>query len=339
MHSVSLVTSLAFVTFVSSVSGDWGVTVALTSSTSAQQKPSLSKYLDPKVLNRVDKLELGSKLIVEGFMAGSHRSPYHGFSVEFAQHREYTLGDDPRHLDWKLYAKAGKYFIKQYEVETNFVAHILHDASESMLYGSPRAPVSKLEYANFLTAALSYLIVSQTDAVGVGIFNESLATHIEPKQSFAHIHRICHELEQAVPLKKTDTGAIMHEFAERIGRRGLVLIVSDLLDTPEKILGGLNHLRFARHEVLVFHIMDPYELEFPFDGLIKFEGLEGYADLLCQPRMLRKSYLEALHRHTLAVRTACERNRVDYVLINTAQPLEIALTSFLQSRALSRVRR
>lgn len=305
----------------------------------AQTKTALSRYLDPRVLNRVDKLELGARQIVEGFMAGSHRSPYHGFSVEFAQHREYTMGDDPRHLDWKLYAKAGRYFVKQYEVETNYVAHILHDASESMLYGSQKAAANKLDYANFLSAALSYLIVHQTDAVGMGIFNEGLATFIEPKQSFAHIHRICHELEATKPLKKTDTGAIMNEFAERIKRRGIVVLVSDLLDKPEKIMEGLSHLRFARHEVLVFHLMDPYELDFPFDGLIKFEGLEGYEDLLCQPRMLRKSYLAALQKHIMAVKTACDRNNVDYVLINTAQPLEIALTSFLQSRALRRIRR
>ena len=299
----------------------------------------LSKYIDPKVFNRVDRLELGATQIVEGFMAGQHRSPYHGFSVEFAQHREYTMGDDPRHLDWKIYAKAGRYFIKQYEVETNFVCNILHDASESMLYGSQKAVFNKLEYANYLTAALSYLVVSQTDSVGVGIFNEGLQTLIEAKQSRAHVHRICHELEATKPLKKTDVGKIMHEFADRVKRRGIIILISDLLDTPASILDGLNHLRFARHEVLVFHIMDPYELEFPFDGQVKFEGLEGYDPILCQPRMLRKSYLEALEKHILAVKTACERNKVDYALINTAQPLEIALQTFLHSRTLRRIAR
>jgi uncharacterized protein (DUF58 family) len=302
----------------------------------SEKSSVLSKYIDPKVFNRVDKLELAAQQVVEGFMAGQHRSPYHGFSVEFAQHREYTMGDDPRHLDWKIYAKAGKYFIKQYEVETNYVAHILHDASESMLYGSPKAVCNKLEYANYLTAALSYLVVSQTDSVGVGIFNEGLQTMIEAKQSRAHIHRICHELEAVKPSKKTDVADIMHQFAERIKRRGIVVLVSDLLDTPKRILDGLNHLRFARHEVLVFHIMDPFELDFPFDGQVKFEGLEGYDPILCQPRMLRKEYLEALNKHILAVKTACERNNVDYALINTAQPLEIALQTFLHSRALRR---
>ncbi|HLX64527.1 MAG TPA: DUF58 domain-containing protein, partial [Planctomycetota bacterium] len=280
-----------------------------------------------------------AKSVVEGFMAGWHRSPYHGFSVEFAQHREYSMGDDPRHLDWKIFAKANRYYIKQYEVETNYTAHILHDASESMLYQSQKAPYNKLEYANFITAALSYLIVSQTDSVSLGIFNEGLQTFIEPKQSLAHIHRVCHELEATVPAKKTDVGDIMHEFSDRITRRGIVVLVSDLLDKPERIMDGLNHLRFARHEVLVFHVMDPYELEFPFDGQIKFEGLEGYEPILCQPRMLRKAYLEALDKHILAVKTACERNKVDYVLLNTAQPLEMALQSFLQSRALKRIGR
>ena len=303
------------------------------------KKATLSKYLDPKVLNRVDKLELAAKAVVEGFMAGWHRSPYHGFSVEFAQHREYTMGDDPRHLDWKIFAKANRYYIKQYEVETNYVAHILHDASESMLYKSPNAPFSKLEYANFITAALSYLIVSQTDTVGVGIFNQGLQSFVEPKQSLGHIHRICHELESTKPSKKTDVGDIMHQFSDRIKRRGIVVMVSDLLDKPERILDGLNHLRYARHEVIVFHVMDPYELDFPFDGQIKFEGLEGYEPVLCQPRMLRKAYLEALNKHILAVKTACERNKVDYVLLNTAQPLEMALQSFLQSRAMKSIAR
>jgi uncharacterized protein (DUF58 family) len=313
--------------------------MSLISANPTQKKAALSRYLDPAVLNRIDKLELNARMVVEGFMAGRHRSPYHGFSVEFKHHREYTMGDDPRHLDWKIYAKASRYYIKQYEVETNFAAHILHDASESMLYGSPKAAATKLEYANHVTAALAYLIVSQTDSVGLGIFNEGLQSLLDAKQSVAHVHRICHELEAIQPAKKTNVGEIMHSFAERIKRRGIVILVSDLLDTPERILDGLNHLRFARHEVLVFHVMDPFELEFPFDGNVKFEGLEGYEPMLCQPRMLRKSYLEALNKHILAVKTACERNKVEYALLNTGQPLEIALETFLHSRALARVRR
>jgi uncharacterized protein (DUF58 family) len=311
----------------------------LSSAPRARGAPVLSRYLDPKVLNRLDRLELGARLVVEGFMSGAHRSPYLGFSVEFAQHREYTFGDDPRHLDWRVFAKSNRYFVKQYEVQTNFVAHLLHDSSESMLYRSPAAPVSKLEYANFLTAALSYLIVSQTDAVGLGVFNEELAQFLDPRPSYPQVHRICRALEETAPKRKTDTGAVLHLMAERIRRRGLVLLVSDLLDRPERISDGLDHLRFNRHEVLVFHVLDPYELDFPFDGPVKFEGLEGYADLICQPRLLRRSYLEALQQHIVAVKTVCERIGADYVLLNTAQPLEVALESYLQSRALRKARR
>lgn len=305
----------------------------------ASAAPSLSRYLDPRILDRVDRLELGARAIVEGFMAGAHRSPYYGYSVEFAEHREFTFGDDPRHLDWKLYAKTDRCFLKQYEVETNFTAHILHDASQSMLYASPSAPCTKLEYANFLTAALTYLIVHQADAVGVGIFNQGLAAFLEPRQSDAQVHRICRALEETRPERKTDVGGILHQFAGRIGRRGMVIVVSDLLDSPDRVVDGLNHLAFERHEILVFHILDPFELEFPFDGLIKFEGLEDWGDVLCQPRMLRESYLEALHRHIVALRGACQRVRADYVLINTAQPLEVALESFLHSRALRQAHR
>ena len=299
-------------------------------------QPKISKYLDPATLSRIGRLELGARMVVEGFMAGMHRSPYHGFSVEFAQHREYTYGDDTRHIDWKIYGKSGRYYIKQYEVETNFIAHILHDASESMLYASRE--MTKLEYANYLTASLSYLITAQQDAVGVGIFNEGLQKLIEPRQAPAHVHTICSELEQVRPQKKTDIGRIMHEFADRIARRGIVIVISDFLDDPARIMAGLNHLRFSRHEVIVMHVLDPYELDFPFDGLIKFKGLEEYPEITCQPRMLRRSYLEELNKHILALKVACERNLCDYVLVSTAQPLDVALFGYLTSRALRRRR-
>jgi uncharacterized protein (DUF58 family) len=205
-----------------------------------------------------------------------------------------------------------------------------------MLYGSNRAPLNKLEYANFVTAALSHLILSQTDAVGLGVFADGLREFLEPKQSRAHVHDICRVLETVEPKQKTDLGRIINEFAVRITRRGLMIIVSDLFDDPARIAAGLDHLRHRRHEILVLQIMDPSELDFPFDGLIKFEGLEEFPDIICQPRMLRKGYLEAVQEHVTAVRAACERNRADYMLVNTAQPVEVALQSFLRSRALVR---
>jgi len=299
-----------------------------------RRRPVLSRYLDPRTLNRIDRLSLSAKLVVEGFMAGAHRSPYHGFSVEFAQHREYTQGDDPRHLDWKLYAKAGRYFIKQYEVETNLVAHILYDCSESMDYASPRVPWTKREYASYLTATLSYLIVSQADAVGAALFHSEIASYLEPRQSMSQVNRICEELERAGTAPRTDTGAVLHRLAERIKRRGLIILISDLLDRSEHILAGLDHMRFARQEVVVFHVLDPYELDFPFEGQVYFEGLEFAGDALCQPRRLRQDYLDNLRRHVLTIRAACERNRADYLLLRTDQPLEVALAGFLHSRSL-----
>lgn len=301
---------------------------------SARRPPSLSRFLDPRTLNRVDRLSLAARSVVEGFMAGAHRSPYHGFSVEFSQHREYTQGDDPRHLDWKRFAKAGRYFIKQYEVETNLVAHILQDCSESMDYASPRMPWTKREYASFLTATLSYLIVNQADAVGAVLYHSDIASFLEPRQSVAHVNRICAELERVTTAPRTDTGAVLHRIAERIKRRGLVILVSDLLDRSENILAGMDHLRFARQEVVVFQVMDPFELDFPFDGVVRFDGLEGMGDALCQPRRLRQEYLESLRQHVLAIRAACERNRADYLLVRTDQPLEVALAGFLHSRSL-----
>jgi uncharacterized protein (DUF58 family) len=297
------------------------------------------RFLDPAVLDRVDKLELRARRIVEGFMAGLHRSPYHGFSVEFAQHREYAPGDDLRHLDWKILGRSGRPFIKQYEVETNFAAYILTDISESMAYGSRRAGHTKLEYASFLTAALSYLIIGQGDSVGLGLFHQGLETLIEPKGSLEQIWGICEALERAKPKEKTGVGAILSQFAERLKRRGIVILISDLFAKPEDFLAGLGKLHFARHEVLVFHLMDPDEIEFPFEGLIKFEGLEGLPGQFCHPRMIREHYLEALGKHTLALKTACDRHGVDYVRLDTSQPLAIALHGFLQSRALRKARR
>lgn len=299
-----------------------------------QRSPVLSRYLDPRTLNAIDRLSLGARSVVEGFMAGAHRSPYHGFSVEFAQHREYTQGDDPRHLDWKRYAKAGRYFIKQYEVETNLVAHVVQDCSESMEYASPRMPWTKRAYASFLSATFSYLIVNQADAVGAALYHSEIATFLEPHQSLAHVHRICTALEQVKTAPRTDTGAVLHGIAERIKRRGLVILISDLLDHADRILAGLDHLRFARQDVVVIQVLDPFELDFPFEGQIFFDGLEGAGEALCQPRRLRQDYLESLKGHIVSIRAACERNRADYLLVRTDQPLEVALAGFLHSRSL-----
>lgn len=298
------------------------------------QQKGVSKYLAPEVINKIEKLKLDARFVVEGFKSGSHRSPYHGFSVEFAQHREYVPGDDVKHVDWKVYFKSNRLMIKQYEEETNFVCNILHDSSESMKYaGAGRQ--SKLEFANYLTSCLSYLIVGQQDSVGVGVFTDTLVDYLQPKQSMMHVHNISRKLEEVESRDKTDIGKIMKDFSDRMSRRGLAIIVSDLLVDPKAFSDGLNRLRSRRHEILVFQVLDHDELKFPFDGMIRFKGLEGYVDeVLCQPRMLRQAYLQALEEHQLEIRKACERNNVDLRVIDTRDPLEVTLQSYLIWRLL-----
>ncbi|HTL52891.1 MAG TPA: DUF58 domain-containing protein [Planctomycetota bacterium] len=293
------------------------------------ERKGVSKYLAPEVINKIEKLKLDARFVVEGFKSGSHRSPYHGFSVEFAQHREYVPGDDVKHVDWKVYFKSGRLMVKQYEEETNFVCNILHDSSESMKYTSS-GKMTKLEYANFLTSSLAYLIVGQQDSVGVGIFTDELVDYLSPKQSQMHVHNISRKLEDIESKDKTDIAKIMKDFSDRMSRRGLVVIISDLLVDAKQFSDGLNRLRSRRHEIIVFQTLDHYELTFPFDGMVRFKGLEGYTeDLLCQPRMLRQAYLEALAEHQLEIRKACERNNVDLRVIDTQDPLEVALQSYL----------
>jgi uncharacterized protein (DUF58 family) len=294
-----------------------------------------SRYLDPQTLSKIDRLDLKAKYIVEGFISGMHRSPYHGFSVEFAQHRGYVPGDDLKHLDWKVYAKTERYYIKQYEEETNLVAHILLDASESMLYNSPKAAgkLSKLEYGKLITAALSYLVLGQSDAVAVALFDDDIRQYIERSTRDVHIHRICDVLENTDPRKKTDLSSIFFRIAERVRRRGVVVIISDLFDRIENVLKGIQRLRFGGNEVVVLHLLDEYELTFPFEGLIQFKGLEEMGQALCHPRMLKKHYLEEVNAFLQKMRIGCRKNNVDYVQINTSTPVEVALTAYLAGRA------
>jgi len=293
-----------------------------------------SRYLDPHTLSRIERLDLKARYVVEGFISGMHRSPYRGFSVEFAQHRGYVPGDDLKHLDWRVYAKSERYYVKQYEEETNLVAHILMDASESMAYGSPRSAgrMSKLEYAKLITASLSYLILGQSDAVAVGVFDRDIKEYVERSTNEAHIHRICSVLERLAPEKKTDIGGILKRFAERIRRRGVIVLISDLFDDVDGVMAGIRRLRFGGHEVVVFHLLDEYELTFPFEGLIQFKGLEETGEALCHPRMLRKHYLEELGRYLARLRAGCRRAQVDYVQVDTSTPVDVVLSAYLASR-------
>jgi uncharacterized protein (DUF58 family) len=294
----------------------------------------LSKYLDPKTLSKISRLELKARLIVEGFISGLHRSPYHGFSVEFAEHREYVPGDDLKHLDWKVYGRSDRYYIKQYEEETNLRSHVVLDCSESMRYSSGN--LSKYEYGAMIAASLAYLILRQQDAAGLVLFDSEIKKYIPPTSNMSNLRQLIHEIDVTEVKRKTDMGLIFHNLAERITRKGLVIIISDFFDSVDKIVQGLRHLRHKKHEVLVFHVLDPAELDFPFEQMTLFDGLEEYPDLLANPRALRQAYLEEIGSFMKDLKKSCQNNRIDYVRMDTRHPLDVALTSYLATRRMVR---
>lgn len=293
---------------------------------------SYPNYLDPRTLASIQGLELRARLIVEGYVAGVHKSPYHGFSIEFAEHREYVPGDDLRHVDWKVFGKTDKFYLKQYEDETNLVCHLLLDTSESMCYQSAGAPLSKLDYAKCVAASLAYLILQQQDSVGLATFDREVRALVRPSSHSAHLKQLLHVMEESVPERKTAAGPIFHDLAERLKKRGIVVVLSDLFDNVAGIVAGLKHLRHRRHEVIVLHVLDPAELDFPFERTTLFKGLEQLPEVLTDPRALRKAYLAEFERFQAAVRAGCRSNRIDYVLLRTDQPLDLALSSYLASR-------
>lgn len=294
------------------------------------------RYLDPRTLQRLGHLELVARQVVEGMRVGHHKSPLHGFSTEFAQHRQYVPGDELKHVDWRVYGRTSRYYVKLYEAETNFTANLLLDASRSMHYSS--GGVSKLEYAKFMAASLAHLIVEQRDSVGLAVFDSALRSYIPPKSTMGIVRNIAAELEKVQGVPRTDIAAMLHEFARRIDRKGFVMLFSDLLDNVDDFLKGLDHLRFRGHNVTVFQILDPYELTFPFDGTYKFRGLENDGEVVTQPKRMRQAYMTELEKFLKRIRTACERSNVDYVLVDTSRPVELTLSSYLIARMNSKVR-
>jgi uncharacterized protein (DUF58 family) len=296
----------------------------------------MNQYLDPLVIARAQALGVKARAVVEGLRVGDHKSPYRGFSVEFVQHREYVPGDDIRHIDWKGYGRSERYTIKQYEQETNFAAHILLDASRSMLYGE--AASNKLEYANVLTAALSYVIVHQRDSVSLNVFDAGWRTRLPASGQPGHVQTILYTLEDVRPAEKTAIAPLLHDLAQQLRRRGLVFLISDCFDDVESLLGGLQHLRFGGHEVTVFHVLHPDEVDFPFNGMVKFDGMEDGIKLLTRPQLIRPAYERALQKYLHELQEGCERNRCDYVPMNTGRPLAETLTEYLARRLRVRVR-
>jgi uncharacterized protein (DUF58 family) len=294
---------------------------------------SYQKYLSPETLSKLHGLELKARLIVEGYVSGLHKSPYHGFSIEFAEHREYVAGDDLRYVDWKVFGKSDRFYLKQYEEETNFACHFLVDTSESMLYQSAQAPVTKLAYAQYVTAALAYLVLQQQDAVGLATFDTGVRHFVRASSHPSHLKQVCHVLDASPATGETSLGPILHDLAERIRKRGLVVIISDLFDDVPNLLLGLKHLRHRRHEVLVLHVIDPAEQDFPFLDPTLFKGLENLPEQLTEPRSLREAYQREFERFLSEMRHGCRDLHMDYALLRTDQPLDTALRTFLAARA------
>lgn len=271
-------------------------------------------------------------------MTGMHRSPYQGISVEFAQHRPYVPGDDIRHVDWKVFGKTDKIYLKQYQEETNLHLLCIVDASESMGFGSVgsgRDAWSKYDHATAIAASLSYMAIQQQDSVGLAIFDQDLKHYIKPSNTPAQWKIITHELTIVPRLKKTSTGRILDQLAEKLTHRSLIVILSDFFDDLEGIKKGLRHLRYKKHELMAFQILDPLEIEFPFEDTTLFKGLEESGELLTEPRALREGYLEQLRLFTDELRKMCRGMHIDFHRMNCAEPLDVSLSAFLATRAAS----
>jgi uncharacterized protein (DUF58 family) len=293
------------------------------------------KYLDPQTLAKISALDLRARMVVEGFVAGMHRSPYKGFNIEFAEHREYVQSDDIKHLDWKVLGRTDKYYIKQYEEETNLHCVLVVDCSESMAYGSDPDGLTKHEYATATAASLAYLALQQHDSVGLALFNENVTHYLRPTNHSTQWKTLVHELEGATGPKKTSLRQVLDELVERIGRRALIVLLSDLFDDSDEVLNGLKHLRYRRHDLIVLQVMDPAELSFPFAKPTLFEGLEATGKLLTEPRALRARYLDEVKQFTERLRRGCRDLRIDFTQFDTRTSLSVALSAYLATRGAS----
>ncbi len=289
------------------------------------------RFLEPHALARVKNLSMVARGVVEGSMTGLHASPYKGFSVEFAEHREYTAGDDPRHLDYRMLARTDRLYIKQYEEETNMRVQILLDTSGSMGY-QHEGKITKLEYASYLTAILSYMMTRQQDAVGLTTFDTKIQLDMPARSSPRHFNDMMRKLEGIKPGEETDIAAILHRLANRFKKRCLIVLISDLYDKPEEVIRSLHHFRHCRHEVIVFHVMDKAELEFPFRDVISFYDLETNERLQIDPAYVRDAYREQMREFLNGYRKACAESQIDYVLAETTTPYDFMLSRYVAKR-------
>ena len=289
--------------------------------------------LDPRVLDQIAGLELKAKHIVEGYVSGLHRSPFHGFSVEFAEHREYVPGDDLRFLDWKVFGRTDRFYIKRYEEETNLEAHLVVDVSGSMAYEARDVEgPSKLDYATWSAAALAYLITQQQDAAGLVLYDDQIRTTLPAQSNQAHLRTVFNLLEAAAPHGGTNTGRALNEVAEAVRRRGVIVLFSDLLDDRREVVRGLRSLRQRGHEVILFHILAHDEVTFPFQRMTRFEGLEGLDRITADPLALRQAYLAEVESFRKMLRRVCVQNRIDLIELDTSQSLGVVIAAYLAKR-------
>ena len=289
-------------------------------------------FLDPSFISKLNSLELKARLVVEGFMVGLHKSPYHGFSVEFSEHRAYMQGDNLKDVDWKVFGKTEKYFIKQYEEETNHRSYIFLDTSNSMAYSSGEN-ISKLDYSLTLAASLSYLMIHQQDAVGLTLYSEKINKFLPPKSSRAYLQEILKNLANVQASEKTNTAESLSEAAEKIKRKGLVIIISDFFDDINSVLKALKHFSYKKNEVIVFQVLDPIEKTFSFGKDAIFKDLETGDEITTQPYQIQKAYREAMSEFTNRIKTECLNSNIDYNLIDTSDPYDKALFRYLQKRS------
>ena len=293
--------------------------------------PARTRYLDPAVLARLGTLDLKAKTIVEGVLSGLHRSPYRGFSVEFAEYRQYIPGDALSTIDWKVYARSDRHYVKKFEEDTNLDCHLLLDVSRSMSYGS--GAVTKREYGCYLAAALAYLMHRQRDATGLIEFDDRIRGRLPASARPGHLHAILLALEKVAPGTTSDVGRPLHQLAEALGRRSLAVLISDLLDEPERVIRGLKHLRFRGTDVIVFQVLDPNELQFPFRGAARFTDVESALEVTADPARVRQQYLDAM----AALRARYERELkgagIDFLTLDTSKPLDFALLAYLDARS------
>ncbi len=304
----------------------------MTAQAPSQTSGALS-LLEPAALAKIGKMELVARQVMDGYVQGMHRSPHVGFALDFAQHRQYVPGDDIKRIDWRVYAKADRYYIKQYEVSTNLRCHIVLDASGSMAYKGPGDALSKFRYAQFIAACLSYLVLHQQDSAGLVTFDNKVRDFIPPKSSPMQLMRILRTLDTSTAENETGIAPLLHEIAERIDRRGLVVIISDLFEEADKLIEAMHHLRHKRHEVILLQVVANDELDFPFRKWSLFENLER-ADhrVKLDPAYLRNVYLENVSNHLKAIRDTAHKLNVNHILLNTKEPFDKAMTNYLAAR-------